>query len=219
VQILGGYGYSEEYPMARAYRDARINRIFEGTNEINRLLASGMLLKRASKGELNLFGYAKQLFDELMTPSFESNGEEELFAVERKLVTNAKKLTVLMLGAAAQKYMMAIQDEQEVLAAATDMMMETYAMESVLLRVMKRIQRSGEAKNQLYIDLTKVFVHDAIGRVADHATNILAAIAEGDALRTQLAALKRLTKHTPINTFALRRSIADKVVEMGGYKL
>jgi alkylation response protein AidB-like acyl-CoA dehydrogenase len=219
VQILGGYGYSEEYPMARAYRDARINRIFEGTNEINRLLASGMLLKRASKGELNLFGYAKQLFDELMTPSFESNGEEELFAVERKLVTNAKKLTVLMLGAAAQKYMMAIQDEQEVLAAATDMMMETYAMESVLLRVMKRIQRSGEAANQLYIDLTRVFVHDAIGRVAEHATNILAAIAEGDALRTQLAALKRLTKHTPINTFALRRSIADKVVEMGGYKL
>jgi hypothetical protein len=219
VQILGGYGYSEEYPMARAYRDARINRIFEGTNEINRLLASGMLLKRASKGELNLFGYAKQLFDELMTPSFESNGEEELFAVERKLVTNAKKLTVLMLGAAAQKYMMAIQNEQEVLAAATDMMMETYAMESVLLRVMKRIQRSGEAANQLYIDLTKVFVHDAIGRVAEHATNILAAIAEGDALRTQLAALKRLTKHTPINTFALRRSIADKVVEMGGYKL
>lgn len=219
VQILGGYGYSEEYPMARAYRDARINRIFEGTNEINRLLASGMLLKRGSKGELNLFGYAKQLFDELMTPSFASNGEEELFAAERKLVSNAKKITVLMLGAAAQKYMMNIQDEQEVLAAATDMMMETYAMESGLLRVMKKVASSGEAQNALYIDMMKVFINDAIGRVAEHATNILASIAEGDYLRTQLAALKRLTKHTPVNTFALRRRIADTVVEMGGYKL
>lgn len=219
VQILGGYGFSEEYPMARAYRDSRINRIFEGTNEINRLLASGMLLKRASKGELNLFGYARQLLDELMTPSFESNGEEELLAAERNLVTNAKKITVLMLGAAAQKYMTAIQDEQEVLAAATDMMIETYAMESVLLRVLKRIEKSGEAANRLYTDMVRVFVNDAIGRVADHATNILAAIAEGDVLRTQLAALKRLTKHTPLNTFALRRSISNTIVEMGGYRL
>ncbi len=219
VQILGGYGYSEEYPMARAYRDARINRIFEGTNEINRLLASGMVLKRATKGELNLFGYAKQLFDELMTPSFDANGEGGLLADEKKLVTNAKKITVLMLGAAAQKYMMAIQDEQEVLAAITDMMMETYAMESVMLRVLKRVEKQGEAASQTYLDLVKVFVNDAIGRVANHATNVLAAIAEGDALRTQLAALRRLTKHTPTNTFVLRRSISDNVVEMGGYKL
>lgn len=218
VQILGGYGYSEEYPMARAYRDARINRIFEGTNEINRLLASGMVLKRAAKGELELFGYAKQLFDELITPAFDANGEEELFATEKKLVVNAKKITVLMLGAAAQKYMTAIQDEQEVLAAITDMMMETYAMESSLLRVLKRVKTSGEAANALHIDMVRVFVNDAIGRVAGYATNVLAAIAEGDALRTQLAALKRLTKHTPTNTFALRRSVSDKVVERGGYK-
>ncbi len=219
VQILGGYGYSEEYPMARAYRDARINRIFEGTNEINRLLASGMVLKRASKGELQVFGYAKQLLDELMTPSFDANGEDQLFAAEKKLVANAKKITVLMLGAAAQKYMMAIQDEQEVLAAITDMMMETYAMESAMLRVQKRVEKHGEAASQTFIDLVKVFVNGAIGRVGEHAANVLAAIAEGDALRTQLAALKRLTKHTPINAFALRRSIADKVVAMGGYKL
>lgn len=219
VQILGGYGYSEEYPMARAYRDARINRIFEGTNEINRLLASGMVLKRATKGELNLFGYAKQLFDELMTPSFESNGEETLLAAERKLAANAKKITVLMLGAAAQKYMMAIQDEQEVLAAITDMMMETYAMESSLLRVLKRVENSGEEANAVQCNIVRVFVNDAIGRIANSATGILAAIAEGDALRTQLAALKRLTKATPVNTFALRRSISDKIVELGGYKL
>jgi alkylation response protein AidB-like acyl-CoA dehydrogenase len=219
VQILGGYGYSEEYPMARAYRDARINRIFEGTNEINRLLASGMLVKRASKGELPLFGYAQQLFGELMTPSFDGNGEDELLGAERKLVSNAKKITVLMLGAAAQKYMMTIQDEQEVLAAVTDMMMETYGMESVLLRVLKKAEKSGEAANQIHIDMVRVFVNDAMGRVAQSATNILATIAEGDALRTQLAALKRLTKLTPVNTFALRRKISDAVVEMGGYKL
>lgn len=219
VQILGGYGYSEEYPMARAYRDARINRIFEGTNEINRLLASGMVLKRATKGELNLFAYAKQLFDELMTPSFDSNGEDELLATERKLVTNAKKITVLMLGAAAQKYMMSIQDEQEVLASVTDMMMETYAMESSLLRVLKRVEKTGEEANTLQCDIVRVFVNDTMGRVASSAAGILAAIAEGDSLRTQLAALKRLTKATPVNTFALRRSISDKIVEMGGYKL
>lgn len=219
VQILGGYGYSEEYPMARAYRDARINRIFEGTNEINRLLASGMVLKRATKGELNLFAYAQQLFGELMTPSFDSNGEDELLAAERKLVSNAKKITVLMLGGAAQKYMMTIQDEQEVLAAVTDMMMETYGMESALLRVLKKIEKRGEAANEIHIDMIRVFVNDAMGRVAQSATNILAAIAEGDALRTQLAALKRLTKLTPVNTFALRRKISDAIVEMGGYKL
>jgi hypothetical protein len=219
VQILGGYGYSEEYPMARAYRDARINRIFEGTNEINRLLASGMVLKKASKGELNVFGYAKQLLDELMTPSFDTNGEDELFSTEKKLVANAKKITVLMLGGAAQKYMMSIQDEQEILAAVTDLMMETYAMESALLRVQKKVQKMGEGANQIHIDMVRVFVNDAMGRVASSATTILAAIAEGDALRTQLAALKRLTKATPVNTFAMRRKISDAVVEMGGYRL
>ncbi len=219
VQILGGYGYSEEYPMARAYRDARINRIFEGTNEINRLLASGMVLKRATKGELPLFGYAQQLFGELMTPSFDGNGEDQPLGVERKLVSNAKKITVLMLGAAAQKYMTTIQDEQEVLAAVTDMMMETYGMESALLRVLKKIEKTGEAVNATHIDMVRVFVNDAMGRITQSATNILAAIAEGDTLRTQLAVLKRLTKMTPVNTFALRRKISDAVVEMGGYKL
>lgn len=219
VQTLGGYGYSEEYPMARAYRDSRINRIFEGTNEINRLLASGMLIKRAAKGELNLFGYAKQLLDELMTPSFDGNGEEEVLGTERRLVANAKKITVLMLGAAAQKYMMSIQDEQEVLAAITDLIMETYAMESALLRVVKSIGGSGDAVNDIRVKMVQAFVQDAMTRVAESATGILAAIAEGDALRTQLAALKRLTKHTPVNTFALRRSITDNIVEMGGYKL
>jgi alkylation response protein AidB-like acyl-CoA dehydrogenase len=154
-----------------------------------------------------------------MTPSFDGNGEDELLGAERKLVSNAKKITVLMLGAAAQKYMTTIQDEQEVLAAITDLMMETYAMESALLRVLKKVEKSGEQANELYIDMVKVFINDAMRRVADSATNILAAIAEGDALRTQLAALKRLTKLTPINTFALRRKISDAVVEMGGYKL
>lgn len=218
VQTLGGYGYSEEYPMARAYRDSRINRIFEGTNEINRLLASGMLIKRAVKGELNLFSYAKQLLDELMTPSFDGNGEEEVLGTERRLVANAKKITVLMLGAAAQKYMMSIQDEQEVLAAITDLMMETYAMESALLRVVKSIGGSGDAVNDIRVKMVQAFVQDAMTRVAESATGILAAIAEGDALRTQLAALKRLTKHTPVNTFALRRAIADGIVEAGGYR-
>ncbi len=178
-----------------------------------------MVLKKATKGELNLFGYAKQLLDELMTPWFDSNGEDDLFSTEKKLVTNAKKITVLMLGGAAQKYMMSIQDEQEVLAAVTDLMMEAYAMESALLRVIKKVENEGVAANQVHIDAVRVFVNDAMGRVANSATGILAAIAEGDSLRTQLAALKRLTKMTPVNTYALRRKIADAVVEMGGYKL
>lgn len=222
VQIFGGYGYSEEYPVARAYRDSRINRIFEGTNEINRLLASGMLLKRSAKGELPLLKEAQKLFDELLGAS-RTMGQDgtngEFFSDEKRLLTNAKKITVLTLGAAAQKYLDKISDEQEVLGGISNMMMETYAMESALLRVMKNVEKNGEDKNRNRSDLVRVFVNDSLGRIENSAREILAATAEGDTLRTYLAALKRLTKFTPINTFKIRRRLADALVEADGYSV
>ena len=219
VQIYGGYGYSEEYPVARAYRDSRINRIFEGTNEINRLLISGMLLKRSMKGELGLLSAAQQLANDLLSMPSSGDGEHEgVFASERKMIANAKKIAVMTSGAAAQKYMDKLNDEQEVLAHISDIVMEVYAMESVLLRVKKHYASDNKA-NELYVNIVQTFVHDAMARVEIFAREILSAIAEGDMLRTYLTVLKRLMKYEPLNTVVTKRAVADALIEKDRYAL
>jgi alkylation response protein AidB-like acyl-CoA dehydrogenase len=217
VQIYGGYGYSEEYPAERAYRDARINRIFEGTNEINRMLIPGMLLKRAMKGDLPITKAVQQLMEELL--SFPSSEEESdtVLAEEAKLVRNAKKVALMLAGAAAQKYGTKLNDQQELLLGVANIIMEIYAMESTLLRTLKYIQANGEAKAQLHIEATRTFINDAVDRVEVFARPMLAALAEGDNLRMQLAALKRFTKHTPYNTIQSRQAIADAIIEQRRY--
>ncbi|GIW23212.1 MAG: acyl-CoA dehydrogenase [Candidatus Sericytochromatia bacterium] len=213
VQIFGGYGYSEEYPVSRFYRDARINRIFEGTNEINRMLITGMLLKRAMSGHLPLVQAGMKIMEEVMSlPSFEEE-EETLLSTEKKLVSNSKKAILLVAGVAIQKYMMKVNDEQEIMASIADAIMEVYAMESALLRTLKIVEKRGEEKSQLHIDATKVFINDSIKKVENYCKNVLAACSSGDDLRIQLAALRRFTKHLPINTIELRRKIADRLIE------
>ncbi|MDD8017491.1 MAG: acyl-CoA dehydrogenase family protein [Bacteroidota bacterium] len=219
VQIYGGYGYSEEYPVARAYRDSRINRIFEGTNEINRLLISVMLLKRSMKGELGLLTAAQQLANDLLSMPSSGNGEPEgIFASEQKMIANAKKIAVMTSGAAAQKYMDKLTDEQEVLAHISDIVMEVYAMESVLLRV-KKHYASDDKPNELYVNIVRTFVNDAMARVEIYSRGILSAIAEGDMLRTYLTVLKRLMKYEPLNTVITKRAIADALIEKDRYDL
>jgi hypothetical protein len=217
VQIYGGYGYSEEYPAERVYRDVRINRIFEGTNEINRMLIPGMLLKRAMKGHLPLMSAAQKLMEELLSfPSMEEE-EDTILGEETRVVRNSKKIALMIAGIAAQKYMNNISDQQELLIGIADVIMEIYAMESTLLRTLKFIENQGEAKSQLRIEATRTFINDAIDRVEVKAKNMLAAISEGDMLRTNLAALKRFTRHTPYNTVASRQRIADAMIEIGRY--
>lgn len=219
VQIYGGYGYSEEYPVARHYRDSRINRIFEGTNEINRLLVPGMLLKRAMKGELPLLPAVKKLMDEVLElPTFEEPAEG-LLAAEQKLLENAKKIGLFIAGVAVQKYMNKIADEQEVMMAMSDITMDIFAMESSLLRTLKRVAKDGEAKSQTMIDATQVLINDVFGRVEIIARRILPRLAEGDTLRMYLASLKRFAKQTPVDTVELRQRLANRVVEVGGYPI
>ena len=211
VQIYGGYGFVEEYPAERAYRDARINRIFEGTNEINRLIISGFLLKRAASGQLPLLPAIKQLMEEVLSgPS--SLLEEDIdgpLADERRLVAQAKKLGLFAAGAASQKYMQAIQDQQEVMGAIADMVIEIYAMESAVRRAQKITPSSPTA-----VAMTQVYLSQGMEKVEAAARKILAAIAEGDNLRTQLAILRRLAKHEPYNTIGLRQQIAQKVIRI-----
>jgi butyryl-CoA dehydrogenase len=219
VQIYGGYGFVEEYPAERAYRDARINRIFEGTNEINRLIISGFLLKRAMSGQLALMPAIKQLMDEVLSgPSLGEDVEGPL-AEEQKLVESAKKLGLFAAGAATQKYMQAIQDQQEIMGAIADMVIEIYVMESALLRTQKIASAQGEAAAQLPIAMTRTYLAQAIEKVESAARKIIAAVAEGDMLRTQLAVLRRLAKHDPYNIIELRQQIAQKVIERGKYTL
>ena len=210
VQIHGGYGYSQEYPVERAYRDSRINRIFEGTNEINRLLATGMLLKRAQKGQLGLVEAVKKLQAELLGgPSLSSGGDEET-----KLVENAKKVALFGLGVAFQKYMNAIEDQQEILAGITDISMNAFAMESALLRTQK-LAKQGKGENAR--DMTAVFLREAMETVESAARTVLAACSDGDALRTNLAVLKRFTKFEPVDAIATRRRIAARLLQADRY--
>jgi hypothetical protein len=218
VQIFGGYGYSADYPAERAYRDTRINRIFEGTNEINRMLIPGRLMKAALSGRLALLPAAQALMDEILSPSMASfDLDESLLATEQKLAQNAKKVALMTLGTAAQKYMMGLSDQQEILMSVADIIMDTYAMESAILRTKKMATAQGEESAAHYVEITRVFCNDAIERIEAAAKNTLAAMAEGDELRTLLAALRRFTKMTPMNTVAARQSIAKAMIEANRY--
>ena len=218
VQIYGGYGYSADYPAEKAYRDSRINRIFEGTNEINRMLIPGMLMKRAMKGQLPLLAAAQKLMDEVMSPNLPSLDEDEgILASEMKLAQNAKKVALMIAGTAAQKYMMALSEQQEILMSIADIVIDTYAMETAILRAQKTAATRGDGAAARYIDMVQVFCNDAIERVETNAKNTLAAMSEGDELRTLLAALRRFTKHTPINTVAARQRIADVLIKANKY--
>ncbi|HYP52615.1 MAG TPA: acyl-CoA dehydrogenase family protein, partial [Pyrinomonadaceae bacterium] len=183
VQIFGGYGYSKDYPAERAYRDSRINRIFEGTNEINRMLIPGMLMKRAMSGKLALLPAAQKLMDEVLSPSLGSFDEdEELLAAELKLAQGAKKVALMVLGTAAQKYMMGLSEQQEILLAAADIIMDVYAMESAILRARKLAASQGPEAASRYADITRVVCNDAVARVEATAKDALAAMSEGDEL-------------------------------------
>jgi alkylation response protein AidB-like acyl-CoA dehydrogenase len=218
VQIYGGYGYSADYPAEKAYRDSRINRIFEGTNEINRMLIPGMLIKRAMKGQLALLPAASALMDEVLSPSVPSFDEDEgVLAAEMKLAQNAKKVALMTLGTAAQKYMMALTEQQEILMGVADITIDAYAMESAILRAQKLAASKGEEAAARYLDMTRVFCNDAVERIEANAKNTLAAMSEGDELRTLLAALRRFTKLTPMNTVAARQRIADVLIKANKY--
>jgi hypothetical protein len=217
VQIYGGYGYSQEYPAEMAYRDSRINRIFEGTNEINRLLITGMLLKRAMKGQLPLLSASQKLQDDLLGfPSMDEE-EETIFSREEKAVKSMKKVALMTAGLAVQKYMMQLEEQQEILTHISNIVMEVYAAESALLRTRKLMLNQGEEEARDYILMTKVYVNDAIHRVEGHAKEILAAVSEGDMLRTNLAALKRFVKSTPMNTIEPRQKIAEAMLAADRY--
>jgi alkylation response protein AidB-like acyl-CoA dehydrogenase len=213
VQIYGGYGYSAHYPAERAYRDSRINRIFEGTNEINRMLIPGRLMKSALSGKLKLLPAAQALMDEVLTPQMASfDDDETLLAAEQKLAKNGKKVALMTLGTAAQKYMMKLGDQQEILLGIADVIMDVFAMESAILRAQKLAASQGEEAAARYIDMTRVFCNDAVERIEARAKNTLAGMAEGDELRTLLAALRRFTKLTPMNTITARQRIADVLI-------
>jgi len=217
VQVHGGYGYSEEYPAARGYRDSRINRIFEGTNEINRLLTVDMLIKRSMKGRLNLLGPATAIQKELMSvPEF---GEQPtgILAKELQAVKNAKKAILMIAGFAVQKFMQKLGDEQEIIMNLTDMLIQVYTSESAILRTQKLVTMKNESEVLPFAEMTQVYVSDAIDRINFYGKQAIAAIAEGDELKLLLLGLKRFTKFDPVNTTKLRRNIANRLIEANGY--
>jgi butyryl-CoA dehydrogenase len=196
-----------------------VNRIFEGTNEINRLIITGFLLKRAMTGQLPLMPAIKRIMDEVLSGPSLSEAEEGVLATERGLVANMKKLALFAAGAASQKYMDKIVDQQEIMAALADIVTETFASESCLLRAQKIASKQGEAAAALPIAMTQSYIADAMAKVEAAARRVVAAVAEGDMLRTQTAILRRLVKHDPVNTIALREQIAARVLEAGRYPL
>ncbi|MBK8352297.1 MAG: acyl-CoA dehydrogenase family protein [Saprospirales bacterium] len=218
VQVHGGMGYSEEFGAARAYRDARINRIFEGTNEINRLLSVDMLLKRAMSGKIDMMTAAMAVQKELMSvPDMNGDDDSTPLAAEAKAVRNAKKAILMTAGAAAQKLMAKLKHEQEILMNVADMLAAVYSMESTVLRTQKLIAIKGEAACATQIDMTKVFISDALEKLNIDGKHALQSFAEGDELRIMLMGLKRYTKYETINTKDARRRIAAKVLEAKKY--
>jgi alkylation response protein AidB-like acyl-CoA dehydrogenase len=218
VQIHGGNGFVKDYAAERYYRDARVNRIFEGTNEINRLLIPSMLIRRALKGELPLIAAAKRLQDEVLSPSVGSGGftEQGELDEEMRAVAAFKKVALMVVGTAMQTYGEKLADEQEVVSFAADILIDVYASESAVLRA-REAATSRVPSSDLHVQAARVFVNDATQRVEAAAKNALAAMAEGDTLRTLLAALRRILKASPVNTVAMRRALADAVVSRGGY--
>ncbi len=217
VQVHGGYGFSEEYPAARAYRDSRINRIFEGTNEINRLLVVDMLVKRSMKGRIDLLGPAMAIQKELLSiPEF---GEEPegLLAKEMKALHNAKKAALMIAGSAVQKFMQKLAEEQEIIMNITDMLIEIYTSESAILRTLKLATLKGEEEANIYANMTKVYLSDSLERINLYGKHAIAAFAEGDELKLLLMGMKRFTKYDTVNTTKLRREIADKMIEADKY--
>jgi alkylation response protein AidB-like acyl-CoA dehydrogenase len=217
VQIHGGYGYIHEYPVERGYRDARISRIVEGTNEINRLLIMDMLTKRAMKNRLPVLDAAQKVANELPTLQPKVEMDDENLSLQKEMVKMSKKIALLVTGAAVQKYMMQLAEEQEILGLISDMAIEVFAMESGLLRALKTMEKFKDEKCQIQKAIVKVYVNEAFDRVESFAKQAFAAIAEGDTLRTQLSALEKITRFTPINTVTLRREIAGVVIKVGRY--
>jgi alkylation response protein AidB-like acyl-CoA dehydrogenase len=216
VQIFGGYGFHEDYPVARAYRDSRINRIFEGTNEINRMLIIQMLMKRAMTGVVPLIPAAMKLSEEVLAgPSFEEPAAGA-FAEEERVLAQAKKIFLLAAGTAVQKFRDQLAEQQEIVAALANIVMDVYAMESSLRRAQKASAARGAAAGGL-ADAARAFISDAMDRIEKEARTALAAVAEGDALTTQLAVLRRFAKHAPIDTIAIRRRVAEAVLAQDRY--
>jgi alkylation response protein AidB-like acyl-CoA dehydrogenase len=216
VQIFGGYGFHEDYPVARAYRDSRVNRIFEGTNEINRMLIIQMLMKRAMAGILPIIPAAMKLADEVLAgPSFEES-DSGIFAEEEKSLAQAKKIFLLAAGTAVQKFREQLAEQQEIVAALANVVMDVYAMESTLRRAQRAFAARGQAAGVM-CDAARAFIYDAMDRVEKEARTALAATAEGDTLVTQLAVLRRFAKHAPIDTIALRRRVAGAVLAQDRY--
>jgi len=218
VQMLGGYGYCSEYPLERYYRDERINRIFEGTNEINRLLVPGMIMKKALKGELPFLQAAQAVAEDLTgLPSFEEPSEPEYLETEAKLVANMKKIVLVTLGLTAQKFGAGLKNQQEVLADIADITMAAYACESGLLRTLKKANQDGEDAAAHMAAMLTLYVHDAMDNVGAWARNVMSATVAGDELRTMLAGLRRLTKHDPVNRTELHDVIAETVIAAEGW--
>ncbi len=217
VQIYGGYGFVEEYPAERAYRDSRVNRIFEGTNEINRLIITGWLLKRALSGQLPLLSAIKKLMDEVLAGPSMAEPREGALAEERALVANAKKAGLFCAGVASQKYMQALADQQEIMGALADMLIDVYAIESCVLRTQKAVQRLGQDGAALMTKMTRVSLAYAMARMEANARKVLAAVAEGDTLRTHMMILRRLFKYEPFNAIGDQQQVAAKMLEAGRY--
>ena len=220
VATMGGYGYVEEYPAERYYRDARINRIFEGTNEINRLIITGWLMKRALKGQLPLLPAIKKIMDEVMQPpSFDSGGDEgELLAREAEVLTAARKIALFAAGVASQRFMAALEEQQEIMADLADMIAQVYALESALLRA-RKLAAAGKASAEAAVAMTALLADETMGLAEQASRRVLAGCGEGDMLRTQLAILRRLARFTPADSVALSRTVARHAIQLERYPL